>query len=148
MPRTTRYLLYATGLLLAVFLVLGLLPTRGLAVEYLRPHREVNCGSVFVANEWTNDDGCEKSILARMPWMGGALALSVLSALGAGVLLVVAHDMDRARDRRGSGPADLGEHVESSGTRSVPRPGYGGGGGPSAHLDNHSSSGIPWSRQA
>jgi hypothetical protein len=63
----------------------------------------VNCGSVFVANEWTNDDGCEKSILARMAWMGGTLTLSLLSAIGGGVLLVVSRDMERARDRRESG---------------------------------------------
>lgn len=103
MRLTARYLLPGAGLLLAVFVLLGLVPTRGVAVEYIRPNREVNCGSVFVANEWTNDDGCEKSILARMAWMGGALMLSLLSAIGGVVLLVLSRDMERARDRRESG---------------------------------------------
>jgi hypothetical protein len=103
--RTATYLLRAAGLLLGVFLLLGLVPTRGVAVEYVRPNRDVICGSVFVANEWTNDDGCEKSILARMAWMGGALALSLLAGIGGGVLLVVSRDIQRARDRREGGQA-------------------------------------------
>jgi hypothetical protein len=100
MRRIARILLRVAVLLLAIFLLLGIVPTRGLAVEYVRPNKVVNCGSFFSSNEWTNDAGCEKSILARMAWMGGALALTVLSALVAVILFVVAHDREQLAARR------------------------------------------------
>ena len=100
MRRIAKSLLRVAAGLFAVFLVLGFVPTRSLAVEYVVPNKVVNCGSFFISNEWSGDPGCEQSILARMAWMGGALALALLLALVAGVLMVVARDLERTAARR------------------------------------------------
>ncbi len=100
MRRTAKIGLRVAAALCAIFLVLGIVPTRGLAVVYAQPNKVVNCGSFFISNEWTGDDGCEKSILARMAWMGATLALAVMLALAAVVLFVVAHDRERIAARR------------------------------------------------
>ncbi len=100
MRRIARSLLRVAAGLFVIFLVFGFVPTRGLAVEYVVPNKVVNCGSFLISNEWSGDPGCEESILARMAWIGGALALALLLVLVAGVLLVVARDREHIAARR------------------------------------------------
>lgn len=68
-----------------------------------------------MSNEWSGDPGCEESILARMAWMGGALAVALLSALVAGVLLIVARDREHRVARRA-----VREHSDPTGEVSNP----------------------------
>ena len=100
MRRIAKSLLRVVAGLFVIFLVLGFVPTRGLAVEYAVPNRVVNCGSFFISNEWSGDPGCEKSILARMAWIGGALAVALLLAVAAGVLVIIARDLEHTASRR------------------------------------------------
>lgn len=82
-----RVLCGLAAALLAGAASLGLLPNPGRTVVDADAPPSVDCGTVFVETEYSNDDGCEGPVLRRMGWMLLlGLAAVPLGAVGLAVL--------------------------------------------------------------
>lgn len=95
MRKAGHVLLLLAAALLVVGLLAGFAPARGTAVEYVRPNRDVNCGTFWVANEWSGDAGCDRVLTERFRWIAGPVILAIPLGLAGGFLVLLARDRQR-----------------------------------------------------